>query len=165
MSAASTSAERSTPWTVAREEGYCRLNAEFGNAKDHVAARLRWYGPGDTFDLTLTGSRLRKTGAYAPLKLDFGFGPIEKVATTGKVNYRPTVLAPSVRIVPALANGDPRALKRLSVQFRGMGVPEEEVVVTGTVTSVEGDRVVIDTEARQGENTLIRNAQAELELT
>ncbi|MEJ7716040.1 MAG: MaoC/PaaZ C-terminal domain-containing protein [Thermoleophilaceae bacterium] len=34
----------------------------------------------------------------------------------------------------ALADGDPRALKRLKVQFRGMGVPEEEITVTGTVT-------------------------------
>ena len=40
----------------------------------------------------------------------------------------------------ALADGDPRALKRLSVQMRGMGVPEQEIVVTGTVKSVDGDR-------------------------
>ena len=64
----------------------------------------------------------------------------------------------------ALAGGDPRALKRLSVQFRGMGVPEQEIVVTGTVKSVDGDRVVIDTVAAQGENELIKNAEAELEL-
>ncbi|MFN8217475.1 MAG: MaoC/PaaZ C-terminal domain-containing protein [Solirubrobacterales bacterium] len=63
-----------------------------------------------------------------------------------------------------LAGGDPRALKRLSVQFRGMGVPEQEIVVTGTVKSVEGDRVVVDTEASQGESKLIRRAEAELEL-
>ena len=63
-----------------------------------------------------------------------------------------------------LAGGDPRALKRLSVQFRGMGMPEEEVVVTGTVKAVEGDRVVVETEAAQGDNRLIRNAQAELQL-
>ena len=30
-----------------------------------------------------------------------------------------------------LAGGDPRALKKLTVQFRGMGLPEQEVVVTG----------------------------------
>src|SRR3954462_8334362 len=41
----------------------------------------------------------------------------------------------------ALAGGDPRALKRLAVQFRGMGVPEQEVVVSGTIKSVDGDRV------------------------
>jgi acyl dehydratase len=63
-----------------------------------------------------------------------------------------------------LAGGDPRALKRLSVQFRGMGLPEQEIVVTGTVKSVEGERVVVDTVAAQGENQIIRNAEAEIEL-
>jgi acyl dehydratase len=64
----------------------------------------------------------------------------------------------------AVAGGDPRALKRLSVQMRGMGIPEQEIVVTGTVKSVEGDRVVIDTVAAQGETQIIKNAEAELEL-
>jgi acyl dehydratase len=63
----------------------------------------------------------------------------------------------------ALADGDPRALRRLSVQMRGMGVPEQEIVVTGTVKSADGDRVVVDTVAAQGETTLIKNAEAELE--
>ena len=64
----------------------------------------------------------------------------------------------------AAADGDPRALKRLSVQMRGMGVPETEIVVTGTVKSADGNRVTIDTVAAQGETTLIKNAEAELEL-
>jgi acyl dehydratase len=63
-----------------------------------------------------------------------------------------------------LGGGDPRALKKLTVQFRGMGMPEQEIVVTGTVKEVEGDRVTVDLEAAQGDNRIIRNAQAELEL-
>jgi acyl dehydratase len=64
----------------------------------------------------------------------------------------------------ALADGDPRALKRLSVQMRGMGMPEQEVVVTGTVKSADGERVVVDTVAAQGETQIIKNAEAEIEL-
>ena len=64
----------------------------------------------------------------------------------------------------ALAGGDPRALKRLSVQFRGMGMPEAEIVVSGTVKSVDGDRVVIDTVAAQGETQIIKNAEAEIQI-
>jgi acyl dehydratase len=63
-----------------------------------------------------------------------------------------------------LGAGDPRALKKLTVQFRGMGLPEQEIAVTGTVKEVEGNRVTVDLEARQGDNRIIRNAQAELEL-
>jgi acyl dehydratase len=63
----------------------------------------------------------------------------------------------------AAAGGDPRALKRLAVQFRGMGLPEQEIVVTGTVKEVDGERVVVDTVAEQSGNQIIRNAEAELE--
>jgi acyl dehydratase len=68
------------------------------------------------------------------------------------------------RASSALADGDPRALKRLSVQMRGMGMPEQEIVVSGTVKSVDGDRVVVDTVARQGETEIIKNAEAEVQL-
>ena len=64
----------------------------------------------------------------------------------------------------AIAGGDPRALKRLSVQFRGMGMPEQEIVVSGTVKSVEGDRVIVDTVANQGDTAIIKNAEAEVQL-
>jgi acyl dehydratase len=64
----------------------------------------------------------------------------------------------------ALAGGDPRALKRLSVQFRGMGMPEQEIVVSGTVRSVQGDRIVVDTVAAQGDTQIIKNAEAEIQL-
>ena len=63
-----------------------------------------------------------------------------------------------------LAGGDPRALKKLTVQFRGMGLPEQEIDVTGSVKEVDGNRVTVDLEARQGDNRIIRNAQAELEI-
>jgi acyl dehydratase len=58
---------------------------------------------------------------------------------------------------------DPRTLKRLEVQFRGMGFPEQEIVVTATVKEAEHGRIVTETEAAQGENRIIRNASATLE--
>ena len=64
----------------------------------------------------------------------------------------------------AAAGGDPRKLKRLSVQFRGMGMPETEMVVTGTVKEVRDGRAVIDTVAEQEGNRIIRNAEAEVEV-
>jgi 3-hydroxybutyryl-CoA dehydratase len=64
----------------------------------------------------------------------------------------------------AVADGDPRALKRLSVQMRGMGMPEQEILVTGTVKSVDGGRVVVDTVAAQGDTEIIKNAEAEIQL-
>jgi acyl dehydratase len=64
----------------------------------------------------------------------------------------------------AIAGGDPRALKWLSVQFRGMGMPEQEIVVTGTVIEADEGRVVVDTVATQGDAAIIKNAEAEVQL-
>ncbi|HEX5712106.1 MAG TPA: MaoC/PaaZ C-terminal domain-containing protein [Solirubrobacterales bacterium] len=69
------------------------------------------------------------------------------------------------RASTAVAGGDPRALKRLSVQMRGMGLPEQEVVVSGTVKSVEGETAILDTVAAQGETEIIKNAEAEVRLS
>jgi len=60
--------------------------------------------------------------------------------------------------------GGPAQLRRLSVQFRGMGLPEQEVTVSGTVREVADGRALIDTVAEQGGNQIIRNATAEIEL-
>lgn len=68
------------------------------------------------------------------------------------------------RGVTEAAGGDPRSLKKLTVQFRGMGLPEQEIVVSGTVESAEGGRARIATEAVQGESKIIKNAEAEVEL-
>ena len=69
-------------------------------------------------------------------------------------------MAQVARANAAAAGGDPRALKRLTVQFRGMGVPEEEITVSGTVKQA-GDTVVVDTVAEQSGNQIIRNAEAD----
>ena len=43
-----------------------------------------------------------------------------------------------------------------------MGFPEQEIAVTGSVKEESGGRVVIAAEAAQGENKIIKNAEAEL---
>ena len=60
------------------------------------------------------------------------------------------------------AVGGPEHLKRLSVQFRGMGVPEQEVLVTGFVREAADGRATIDTVAKQDGKQIIRNAEAEI---
>jgi acyl dehydratase len=60
------------------------------------------------------------------------------------------------------AGGDPRALKRLEVQFRGLGMPEEEITVSATVSEAGDGRVVTETVAEQAGNQIVRNASAVL---
>jgi acyl dehydratase len=102
------------------------------------------------------------SGDFNPIHIDDEFA--KQVGLPRNILHGLYTMALVARGSAALADGDPRALRRLKVQFRGMGVPEEEVVVTGTVREVDGDTVVVDTEARQGENAIVRNAEAEVRI-
>jgi Acyl dehydratase len=102
------------------------------------------------------------SGDFNPIHIDPEFAKM--VGLPGTILHGLYMMGLVARAATDVAGGDPRSLKRLSVQFRGMGAPETEIAVTGTIKSVEGDRVVIDTVAAQGENQTIRNAEAELRL-
>jgi acyl dehydratase len=102
------------------------------------------------------------SGDFNPIHIDAEFAKM--VGLPSNILHGLYSMGLVARANAALADGDPRALKRLSVQFRGMGLPEQEIVVSGTVKSVDGNRVVVETEAAQDENRIIRNAEAELEL-
>jgi hypothetical protein len=45
-----------------------------------------------------------------------------------------------------------------------MGAPEQEILVTATVKEADDGRVVTETVAAQGDNRIIRNAEAVLQL-
>ena len=103
------------------------------------------------------------SGDFNPIHIDPEFA--KAVGLPGNILHGLYSMAQVARAQVAAAGGDPRALKRLSVQFRGMGVPEKEIIVTGTVTEEQGGRLTVETEAAQDGNGIIRNAVAELEPT
>ncbi len=102
------------------------------------------------------------SGDFNPIHIDAELA--NAVGLPGNILHGLYMMGLVARAATDVADGDPKALKRLSVQFRGMGAPEQEIAVTGTVKAVEGDRVTIDTVAAQGENQTIRNAEAEIQL-
>jgi hypothetical protein len=59
--------------------------------------------------------------------------------------------------------GDPRKLKRLSVQFRGIGLPEQEIVVTATEKDEGDGSLLLELVARQDDRQIVKNGEAELE--
>lgn len=101
------------------------------------------------------------SGDFNPIHIDPEFA--QSVGLPGNILHGLYSMAQVARAQTAAAGGDPRSLKRLSVQFRGMGVPEKEIVVSGEVTGEEGGRLVVETEAVQDGNAIIRNAVAEIE--
>jgi acyl dehydratase len=102
------------------------------------------------------------SGDFNPIHIDPEFA--KAVGLPGNILHGLYSMAQVARAHTEAAGGDPRALRRLSVQFRGMGVPEEEIVVTARVRDAGDGRVVTAAEAVQSDKRIIRNAEAELEL-
>jgi acyl dehydratase len=100
------------------------------------------------------------SGDFNPIHIDDEFA--KQVGLPRNILHGLYSMALVARGCAALGDGDPRALRRLKVQFRGMGVPEQEIVVSGTVRETDGQTVVVDVEARQGDNAIVRNAEAEV---
>ena len=122
--------------------------------------------PGDELpELRVTPDRyltIRYAGAsgdFNPIHVDEAFA--RQVGLPGTILHGLWSMAQVARAQTEAAGG-PAALRRLSVQFRGMGLPEQEITVSGTVKEERDGRVVIDTVAEQGGNQVIRNAEAEL---
>jgi acyl dehydratase len=114
-----------------------------------------------TPDKYLTVRYAGASGDFNPIHIDEEFA--KAVGLPGRILHGLWSMAQVARAQTEAAGG-PGALKRLSVQFRGMGVPEQEVVVTGTVREAADGRVLIDTVAEQSGNQIIRNAEAELQV-
>jgi acyl dehydratase len=102
------------------------------------------------------------SGDFNPIHIDREFA--QAVGLPSNILHGLYGMAQVGRAVQAAAGGDPRRVRRLAVQFRGMGFPEQEIVVSGTVSSVADGRAVVSVEAAQGDNRIIRNAEAEISL-
>ena len=113
-----------------------------------------------TPDRYLTYRYAGASGDFNPIHLDDEFA--RSVDLPGRILHGLWTMAQVARAQTEAAGG-PERLKRLSVQFRGMGVPEEEVVVTSTVREVSDGVALIDAEARQGDTRIVRRGEAEVD--
>ena len=102
------------------------------------------------------------SGDFNPIHIDEEFA--RSVGLPGRILHGLWTMAQVARAQTEAAGG-PDRLKRLSVQFRGMGVPEQEVVVSSKVREVSGGVAVIEAEARQGETRIVRRGEAEVALS
>ena len=114
-----------------------------------------------TPDDGLTKRYAAASGDPNPIHTDEEFA--RNVGLPGCILHGLYSMAQVARANTAAAGGDPRKLKRLAVQFRGMGFPEQEITITGKVKEEREGRVIVETQAEQGGNRIIRNAEAELE--
>jgi acyl dehydratase len=112
-----------------------------------------------TPDRYVTNRYAGASGDFNPIHIDEEFA--KQVGLPGRILHGLWTMAQVARAHTEAAGG-PEKLRRLSVQFRGMGALEQEIVVTGTVREVRDGVAVVDTVAEQAGNQIIRNAEAGL---
>ena len=113
-----------------------------------------------TPDKYLTVRYAGASGDFNPIHIDEEFAT--SVGLPGKILHGLWSMAQVARAQTEAAGG-PDKLRSLSVQFRGMGIPEQELVVTSTVREVADGVATVDAEARQGDTRVIRRGVARLD--
>jgi acyl dehydratase len=91
------------------------------------------------------------SGDFNPIHLDDEIA--RSVGLPGRILHGLWTMAQCAR-----AQGDGLKLKSLSVQFRGMGVPEQEITITSRGTEQ------VEVEAVQGDTRLVRRGTAVLRI-
>jgi acyl dehydratase len=120
---------------------------------------------GDTIELKVTPDpfvTVRYAGAsgdFNPIHIDEEFA--QRVGLPGRILHGLWTMAQVARAHTDAAGG-PDRLRRLSVQFRGMGVMGEEIVVSGSVREVSAGVATVDSQAEQSGHRIIRNGVAEI---
>ncbi len=112
-----------------------------------------------TPDKYLTVRYAGASGDFNPIHIDEEFA--RQVGLPGRILHGLWTMAQVARAQTEAAGG-PHALRRLSVQFRGMGLPEREITVTGEVVGVADGVATVHAVAEQDGKAIIRNAEAEL---
>jgi acyl dehydratase len=101
------------------------------------------------------------SGDFNPIHIDEEFA--KSVGLPARILHGLWTMAQVARAHTDAAGG-PEHLRRLSVQFRGMGRLGEEIVVMGTVRDVREGTAIVESEAVQSGKRIVRNAVAELSL-
>jgi acyl dehydratase len=112
-----------------------------------------------TPDKYLTYRYAGASGDFNPIHIDEEFA--QSVGLPGRILHGLWTMSQVARAVSAAGDG-PESLKRLSVQFRGMGFPEQELVVNASVKAVEDGVATVEAEAVQDGRRIIRKGEAEL---
>ena len=112
-----------------------------------------------TPDRYLTYRYAGASGDFNPIHLDDEFA--RSVGLPGRILHGLWTMAQVARAQTEAAGGA-ESLRSLKVQFRGVGLPEQEITITSTVKERRDGEVVVSCDAEQGGKRIIRNGEAVL---
>ena len=95
------------------------------------------------------------SGDFNPIHLDDEFA--RQVGLPGKILHGLWTMAQVARTATE-SSGGPASLRSLDVTFRGMGVPERELTISGAAN----DDGTVDLQVQQADAVIIRRATAEI---
>jgi acyl dehydratase len=114
-----------------------------------------------TPDRCATARYAGASGDFNPIHLDDQFA--QSVGLPGRILHGLYTMALLAR-AQTEALGGPEHLKRLAVQFRGIAVPEQEIVINSIVKERAAERVIVSATVQQQGKAIIRAATVELEV-
>nr|WP_294817761.1 TonB family protein [uncultured Sphingomonas sp.] len=117
-------------WVANYDRDACQLAAQFGEGDKSVVAIFTRYQPGDSFDLTLAGKRLRNSEPTVDAKVDFGIrSDPEHEVMQGNLGGKPAIFFRSLRLDgwEGKEGSEPPKI-----------TPEQEKSVTGVTVSIQG---------------------------
>lgn len=120
-------------WEARYDRDSCGLSAQFGEGDSAVVASFTRYQPGDQFDLTLIGKRLRFVKPAIEADIDFGIKiDSKREVMVGTKGATPAVFFSSIRIDGVKSKGPPASLPEVT---RAM-----EKGVAGVTVSLDGGK-------------------------
>jgi acyl dehydratase len=101
------------------------------------------------------------SGDFNPIHVDDDFA--QRVGLPGRILHGLWTMAQVARALTD-AGGGPHSLQRLSVQFRGMALPEREITISGKVSEMQDGVATVDVRAEQDGKAIVRGGEGELRL-
>jgi acyl dehydratase len=113
-----------------------------------------------TPDRWLTVRYAGASGDFNPIHVDDEFA--RSGGLPGRILHGLWTMAMTAKAATGALGGDPRQLVELSIQFRGIGFPEQPIRIIGKATKADNHEVVLAVEAHQEDRALVRNASARI---
>jgi TonB family protein len=120
-------------WVARYDPDSCGIAARFGEGDNAVTASFTRYQPGDHFNLTLIGKRLRFSQPRLEANLDFGIkADLKREVMVGTMGSTPAIFFTAIRFDGLAWKGPPAGMPKVT--------REMENSVTGVTVSIKGGK-------------------------